>query len=69
MLKGFFCLILQNATRSASVVLIDRTIDLCGVTSHNSEGLLDKMMSILPRFPGHSVDIAVDMSPLCEAIV
>lgn len=60
-------MLFKAANEGASLILIDRTVDLCNATAHTSESLLDKIMSILPRFPGHSVDIAVDMSPICEA--
>ncbi|KPI95637.1 Sec1 family domain-containing protein 2 [Papilio xuthus] len=59
----------KNCTNPVSLLIIDRTLDLCGITSHSMECLLDKVMSVLPRFPGHSNDVAVDMSPLCEANV
>ncbi|XP_045536535.1 sec1 family domain-containing protein 2 [Papilio machaon] len=59
----------KNCTNPVSLLIIDRTLDLCGVTSHSMECVLDKVMSVLPRFPGHSNDVAVDMSPLCVANV
>lgn len=52
-----------------SLVIVDRTLDLCGVTSHSVESVLDKMMGVLPKFPGQSNEIAVDMSHLCAANV
>lgn len=60
---------LQNCSNPVSLIIVDRTLDLCGVTSHSMESMLDKVMCALPRFPGHSNDVAVDMSPLCEANV
>ncbi|XP_077286035.1 sec1 family domain-containing protein 2-like [Arctopsyche grandis] len=57
----------KNASGQASIVFIDRTLDICGVTTHSSNSVLDKLMTLLPRFPGHSTDLAVDISPLCEA--
>uniref|UniRef100_A0A2H1V2I0 SFRICE_015326 n=1 Tax=Spodoptera frugiperda TaxID=7108 RepID=A0A2H1V2I0_SPOFR len=59
----------KNCLHPASLILIDRTMDLCSVTSHGTESVLDKIMAALPRFPGHCTDVAVDMSPLCEANV
>ncbi|KAG6444474.1 sec1 family domain-containing protein 2 [Manduca sexta] len=56
-------------TNPASLIIVDRTLDLCGVTSYSMEAVLDKIMAVLPSFPGHSNDVAVDMSPLCEANV
>lgn len=57
----------KNCTRQASLILVDRTLDLCGVTTHSSESLMDKIMAVLPRFPGHATDVAVDVSPLTVA--
>uniref|UniRef100_A0A2A4J3N2 Sec1 family domain-containing protein 2 n=1 Tax=Heliothis virescens TaxID=7102 RepID=A0A2A4J3N2_HELVI len=59
----------KNCLHPASLIIVDRTLDLCGVTSFSTESVLDKIMSALPRFPGHSTEVAVDMSPLCEANV
>lgn len=59
----------QNCSNPTSLIIIDRTLDLCGVTSHSMESVLDKVMAVLPRFPGHSNEVAIDMSPLCEANV
>ncbi|XP_063825674.1 sec1 family domain-containing protein 2-like [Ostrinia nubilalis] len=59
----------KYCTNPTSLVIVDRTLDLCGVTSHSMESVLDKVMAVLPRFPGHSNEVAIDMSPLCEANV
>ncbi|XP_053380994.1 sec1 family domain-containing protein 2-like isoform X2 [Mercenaria mercenaria] len=53
-------------TDRASVVFIDRTLDLGSVTSHNTECLLDRIQQVLPRLPGHMIDVKVNMSPLCK---
>lgn len=58
---------LQNCLHPASLIIVDRTLDVCGVTSHSTESVLDKILALLPRFPVHSTEVAVDMSPLCEA--
>lgn len=50
----------------ASLVFIDRTLDLASVASHNTESLLDRIQQVLPRLPGHMTDVKVDMSPLCK---
>ncbi|XP_059052148.1 sec1 family domain-containing protein 2-like [Achroia grisella] len=59
----------KNCSNPASLIIVDRTLDLCGVTSHSMESVLDTVMAVLPRFPGHSNEVAVDMSILCEANV
>ncbi|CAH4028408.1 sec1 family domain-containing protein 2-like [Pieris brassicae] len=57
----------KNCSTPMSLVIVDRTFDLCGVTSHSVESVLDKMLGVLPKFPGQCNEIAVDMSPLCAA--
>ncbi|XP_013194849.2 sec1 family domain-containing protein 2 [Amyelois transitella] len=59
----------KNCSNPTSLIIVDRTLDLCGVTSHSMDSVLDKVMAVLPRFPGHSNDVAVDMSALCQANV
>ncbi|XP_041370834.1 sec1 family domain-containing protein 2-like [Gigantopelta aegis] len=56
----------KNAPNRASLVLIDRTLDLVGCTSYQFETLLDKITSVLPVLPGHHNDVLVDMTPLCS---
>ncbi|XP_014239830.1 sec1 family domain-containing protein 2-like [Cimex lectularius] len=57
---------LKTASSNMSLVLIDRTLDLCDAMYQNNQVLLDKMKSILEPFPGHSIDVAIDMSPICK---
>lgn len=57
----------KNCLHPTSLIIVDRTLDVCGVTNHSTESVLDKIMTVLPRFPGHTTEVAVDMSPLCEA--
>ncbi|KAL4716701.1 hypothetical protein ACJJTC_004820 [Scirpophaga incertulas] len=59
----------KNCMNPCSLIIVDRTLDLCGVTSFSMESVLDKIMAVLPRFPGHYNEVAVDMSPVCEASV
>ncbi|XP_050684636.1 sec1 family domain-containing protein 2-like [Leptidea sinapis] len=59
----------KTCTTPISLVIIDRTLDLCGVTSHSTESVMDRMIAVLPRFPGHSNEVAVDMTPLCQVTV
>ncbi|XP_077986469.1 sec1 family domain-containing protein 2-like [Glandiceps talaboti] len=56
----------KNAVNKASIVLIDRTLDLVGSTGHHGETLADKVISLLPRLPGHSSDVSVNMADLCS---
>ncbi|XP_026736435.1 sec1 family domain-containing protein 2-like [Trichoplusia ni] len=57
----------KNCLHPASLIIVDRTLDVCGVTSHSTESVLDKIAATLPKFPGHSTEVAVDISPLCKA--
>lgn len=50
----------------ASVVFIDRTLDMASAASYNSETLLDKIQQALPRLQGHTTDVKVNMAPLCK---
>ena len=52
------------ATSRASVVFIDRLLDLVGPTSHSSDNIMDTVMEILPKLPGHHNDVAIDMKEL-----
>ncbi|XP_073993855.1 sec1 family domain-containing protein 2-like isoform X1 [Rhodnius prolixus] len=57
----------KMAVNKMSLLLIDRSLDLCGIMYGAKDILLDKMKSVLPAFPGHSVDVAIDISPVCYA--
>lgn len=50
----------------ASVVFIDRTLDMASAASYNSETLLDKIQQALPRLQGQTTDVKVHMAPLCK---
>ena len=53
-------------TNRASVLFVDRTLDVAASTSHNVESLIDQIVNILPRLEGHLIDVKIDMSPLCK---
>jgi len=59
----------KTAANRCSLILIDRTLDLASVTSHNTDSLLDRILAVLPRLPGHTSDVAVNMSPICDTKV
>ncbi|XP_038625045.1 sec1 family domain-containing protein 2 [Tachyglossus aculeatus] len=48
----------------ASVLFVDRTLDLTGAVGHHGDNLVEKMLSILPKLPGHTTDVMVDMREL-----
>ena len=52
-----------------SVVIVDRTVDLCAPASVDSKCFLDKMLCALAHLPDHSNDIAVNMSQLAQVTV
>ncbi|XP_015108563.1 sec1 family domain-containing protein 2 [Diachasma alloeum] len=48
-----------------SLILIDRTLDLCTATKNNTECVLSRILCTLPRLTYHNNDVAVNMAPLC----
>ncbi|KAK3920309.1 Sec1 family domain-containing protein 2, partial [Frankliniella fusca] len=59
----------KTAKHRMSVILIDRTLDLCFPTSVDSKCFLDKLLCALPHLPDHTNDIAVNMSQLAQVTV
>ena len=56
----------QTARHKASLLLVDRTLDLASSCGHHIETLLDRVVQSLPRLPSHSADVEVNMAPLCS---
>lgn len=56
----------QTAGRKVSVVIVDRSLDLVMPTSHQEHTLMDRILTLLPRLPGHKIDSAINMSPMCS---
>ncbi|KAJ8300988.1 hypothetical protein KUTeg_022507 [Tegillarca granosa] len=56
----------ESAQSKAAVIFVDRTMDLTAPCGHHTELLMDKLVHILPRFPGHHNDLKVEMSGLCN---
>ncbi|XP_069121986.1 sec1 family domain-containing protein 2-like [Argopecten irradians] len=56
----------KSAQSKVSLLLVDRHMDLMTPCQHQSEVLMDKLTSTLPRLSGHHNDIKVDMTPLCR---
>ncbi|KAM5159361.1 sec1 family domain-containing protein 2 [Callospermophilus lateralis] len=54
----------KNATGRASVVFVDRTLDLTGAVGHHGDNLVEKIISVLPQLPGHTNDVMVNMVEL-----
>ncbi|XP_061849953.1 sec1 family domain-containing protein 2 [Colius striatus] len=56
----------RTATNKASVVFVDRTLDLAGAVGHHGDNLAEKILSVLPKLPGHKTDVMVNMVELTE---
>uniref|UniRef100_A0A286XLX1 Sec1 family domain containing 2 n=1 Tax=Cavia porcellus TaxID=10141 RepID=A0A286XLX1_CAVPO len=54
----------KTATGRASVVFVDRTLDLTGAVGHHGDNLVEKIISVLPQLPGHTNDVMVNMLEL-----
>lgn len=54
----------KAATGRASIVFVDRTLDLTGAVGHHGDNLVEKILSALPQFPGHTNDVMVNMTEL-----
>ncbi|XP_074759933.1 sec1 family domain-containing protein 2 isoform X2 [Athene noctua] len=54
----------RTATNKASVIFVDRTLDLVGAVGHHGDNLAEKVLSVLPKLPGHKTDVMVNMVEL-----
>ncbi|NXC49147.1 SCFD2 protein, partial [Penelope pileata] len=54
----------RAAANRASVVFVDRTLDLAGAVGHHGDNLAEKILSVLPKLPGHKTDVMVNMVEL-----
>lgn len=54
----------KNAQYKASVIFVDRTLDLIGAVGHHGDNLAEKIISVLPKLPGHMNDVMVNMAEL-----
>ncbi|XP_048797733.1 sec1 family domain-containing protein 2 isoform X2 [Lagopus muta] len=54
----------RAAANRASVVFVDRTLDLAGAVGHHGDNLAEKILSTLPKLPGHRTDVMVNMVEL-----
>ncbi|XP_066597073.1 sec1 family domain-containing protein 2-like [Prorops nasuta] len=52
----------KPACERVSLILVDRTLDLCLASRNDTQSVLSKILCTLPHLPHHSNDIAVDMS-------
>ncbi|KAG7488852.1 hypothetical protein MATL_G00038850 [Megalops atlanticus] len=56
----------KTAANRASIVFIDRTLDLTGAVGHHGDNLVEKILSVMPPLPGHRNDVQVDMLELTD---
>ncbi|XP_026539673.1 sec1 family domain-containing protein 2-like [Notechis scutatus] len=54
----------KNAQNKAAIIFVDRTLDLTGAVGHHGDTLAEKILSILPKLPGHTCDVMVNMMEL-----
>ena len=54
------------ATKKASLILIDRSLDLATPSRCRFDSLLDRIRAALPALPGHSNDVQIEMARLFE---
>ncbi|KAM8938693.1 sec1 family domain-containing protein 2 isoform 1-T1 [Pelodytes ibericus] len=67
----------KTAQTKASLVFIDRTLDLTGAVGHHGDNLVEKIVSLLSSIPGHANDVLINMEELtalrcegeCEGII
>uniref|UniRef100_A0A8C6UHX0 Sec1 family domain containing 2 n=1 Tax=Neogobius melanostomus TaxID=47308 RepID=A0A8C6UHX0_9GOBI len=54
----------KTAQNKASIIFIDRTMDLTGAVGHHGDNLVEKIFTVLKPLPGHVTDVQVDMLEL-----
>ncbi|KAM3619556.1 uncharacterized protein V6R79_010077 [Siganus canaliculatus] len=54
----------KTAKNKASIIFVDRTMDLTGAVGHHGDNLVEKILTVLEPLPGHVTDIKVDMLDL-----
>ncbi|XP_072246076.1 sec1 family domain-containing protein 2 [Leuresthes tenuis] len=54
----------KTAPNKASIIFMDRTMDLTGAVGHHGDNLVEKILTVLKPLPGHVTDVQVDMLEL-----
>ncbi|XP_031724089.1 sec1 family domain-containing protein 2 [Anarrhichthys ocellatus] len=54
----------KTAQNKASIIFVDRTMDLTGAVGHHGDNLVEKILTVLKPLPGHVTDVQVDMLAL-----
>uniref|UniRef100_A0A671YI44 Sec1 family domain containing 2 n=1 Tax=Sparus aurata TaxID=8175 RepID=A0A671YI44_SPAAU len=54
----------KTAPNKASIIFVDRTMDLTGAVGHHGDNLVEKILTVLEPLAGHVTDVQVDMLEL-----
>ncbi|XP_028300813.1 sec1 family domain-containing protein 2 [Gouania willdenowi] len=54
----------KTAPNKASIIFVDRTLDLTGAVGHHGDNLVEKILTVLKPLPGHVTDVQVNMMEL-----
>uniref|UniRef100_A0A3Q2ZVS4 Sec1 family domain containing 2 n=1 Tax=Kryptolebias marmoratus TaxID=37003 RepID=A0A3Q2ZVS4_KRYMA len=54
----------KTALNKASIIFVDRTMDLTGAVGHHGDNLVEKVLTVLKLLPGHVTDVQVDILEL-----
>ncbi|XP_061540368.1 sec1 family domain-containing protein 2 isoform X2 [Phycodurus eques] len=59
----------KTAPNKASIIFVDRTMDLTGAVGHHGDSLAEKILTVLKPLPGHMTDVQVDMRELTSVLI
>ncbi|XP_049588058.1 sec1 family domain-containing protein 2 [Syngnathus scovelli] len=59
----------KTAPNKASIIFVDRTMDLTGAVGHHGDSLAEKILTMLKPLPGHVTDVQVDMRELTRVLI
>ncbi|XP_061681801.1 sec1 family domain-containing protein 2 [Syngnathoides biaculeatus] len=59
----------KTAPNKASIIFVDRTVDLTGAVGHHGDSLAEKILTVLRPLPGHVTDVQVDMRELTSVLI
>lgn len=54
----------KTAPNKASIIFVDRTMDITGAVGHHGDNLVEKILTVLKPLPAHVTDVQVDMLEL-----
>ncbi|XP_077391366.1 sec1 family domain-containing protein 2 isoform X2 [Festucalex cinctus] len=59
----------KTAPNKASIIFVDRTMDITGAVGHHGDSLAEKILTALKPLPGHVTDVQVDMRELTGVLI